>query len=107
MRHHSIPTADFAVFSEAEAAKECVTFVAQKQKTCHRYIMAAPQKRLVVKASGLCAGKGVVVARDAHEACTFVDRCFEVFIALKEQHVKTCLRGHSVLLAPKSLLKSC
>ena len=53
MARHGIPTAAYGAFSalaEAEA-----------------YIAAAPH-RCVVKASGLCAGKGVVVARDAAEA---------------------------------------
>jgi len=56
MRRHAIPTADYATFSDAAAA--------------HAYVEAngAP---IVIKADGLAAGKGVVVAMSlpqAHEA---------------------------------------
>src|SRR5262249_61367074 len=56
MRKHSIPTAAYATFSDAAAA--------------HAYVEAngAP---IVIKADGLAAGKGVVVAMSlpqAHEA---------------------------------------
>jgi len=58
MRDHAIPTAHFQTFSEAESAKA--------------YIRAngAP---IVVKADGLAAGKGVVVAMTESEAITAVD----------------------------------
>jgi phosphoribosylamine---glycine ligase len=58
MIRHRIPTAAFASFSEAGAA--------------HRYIdeRGAP---IVIKADGLAAGKGVVVAMDAAEAHRAVD----------------------------------
>ena len=60
MQRHHIPTAEFETFTDAEAA--------------HRYIDAkgAP---IVVKADGLAAGKGVVVAmtlQEAHEAVDFM-----------------------------------
>ncbi len=58
MARHGIPTARFATFSDAAAA--------------HAYIDAqgAP---IVVKADGLAAGKGVVVAQTAQEAHVAVD----------------------------------
>ncbi|HSO33518.1 MAG TPA: phosphoribosylamine--glycine ligase [Labilithrix sp.] len=56
-RHH-IPTAAFAVFDDAEKAKAHVR---------------AAGRPLVVKADGLCAGKGVVVAADVEEAVRAVD----------------------------------
>jgi phosphoribosylamine--glycine ligase len=58
MQRHNIPTAAFATFSEAEAA--------------HAYIDAqgAP---IVIKADGLAAGKGVVVAMDSAEAHAAID----------------------------------
>jgi phosphoribosylamine--glycine ligase len=58
MQRHGIPTAHFAVFSDATAA--------------HAYIdaMGAP---IVVKADGLAAGKGVVVAMSLEEAHAAVD----------------------------------
>lgn len=49
----SIPTAPFRVFDNAQEAKAYVR---------------AQDRALVVKADGLCAGKGVVVAKDAAEA---------------------------------------
>jgi phosphoribosylamine--glycine ligase len=58
LRHH-IPTAPYAVFDEPVAA--------------HRYLdgVGAP---IVVKADGLAAGKGVVVATDVQDAHAAVDR---------------------------------
>ena len=58
MRRHAIPTADYATFQSAAEA--------------HRYIdeHAAP---IVVKADGLAAGKGVVVARTRDEAHAAID----------------------------------
>ena len=53
MQRHDIPTAAFATFDRLDAAEA--------------YVRAAESK-LVVKASGLAAGKGVVVADDAHQA---------------------------------------
>ena len=59
MTRHGIPTAGYATFSDAREAK--------------RYIQerGAP---IVVKADGLAAGKGVVVAATVAEAKTAVDR---------------------------------
>jgi len=54
-----VPTADYAVFTDAEAAKAHVR---------------AAGRPLVVKADGLCAGKGVVVAASIDEACAAIDR---------------------------------
>lgn len=60
MKRHGIPTADYETFTDAEAA--------------HAYVRekGAP---IVIKADGLAAGKGVVVAmteEDAHEAVDFM-----------------------------------
>jgi phosphoribosylamine--glycine ligase len=55
---HGIPTAGFAVFDDAEAAKAHVR---------------AAARPLVVKADGLCAGKGVVVAASVDEALEAID----------------------------------
>lgn len=54
MVKHGIPTARFKSFSDAKLAKE--------------YIESADHAALVVKASGLAAGKGVVVAESKAEA---------------------------------------
>lgn len=59
MIRHNIPTAKYESFTEAKEAK--------------RFIRNAPFKALVVKASGLAFGKGVIVAKDIDEACEAVD----------------------------------
>ncbi|MEM8689154.1 MAG: phosphoribosylamine--glycine ligase [Pseudomonadota bacterium] len=58
---HNIPTAAYACFSEAEPAKA----YAREQ--------SAP---LVIKADGLAAGKGVVIAQSLDEACETIDDIF-------------------------------
>jgi phosphoribosylamine--glycine ligase len=59
LKRHGIPTADFQVFDRAAAA--------------HEYVRRA-QRPLVVKADGLAAGKGVVVAGTPEEATDAVER---------------------------------
>ncbi|XP_071446904.1 trifunctional purine biosynthetic protein adenosine-3 isoform X2 [Hetaerina americana] len=59
MDRHEIPTARWKSFQSASDAK--------------KFILSAPYPALVVKASGLAAGKGVVVARTKEEACEAVD----------------------------------
>lgn len=59
MVRHNIPTAKYESFTDADKAKS--------------FIRNAPFKALVVKASGLAAGKGVIVAKDVEEACAAVD----------------------------------
>ncbi len=59
MREAGIPTADFAVFTEADAAKK---YIAEKNQP------------LVVKADGLAAGKGVFPCTTPAEAMEAVDR---------------------------------
>ncbi|CAH0563331.1 unnamed protein product [Brassicogethes aeneus] len=56
---HQIPTARWKSFENAKEAKD--------------FINNAPWDALVVKASGLAAGKGVVVAASKKEACDGVD----------------------------------
>jgi phosphoribosylamine---glycine ligase len=58
MKRHGIPTAAYEVFSDAAAAHACIDRI------------GAP---LVVKADGLAAGKGVVVAMAAAEAHAAID----------------------------------
>ena len=58
-RRAGAPTAPFAVFEDAAAAKAFV-----RERSC----------ALVVKADGLCAGKGVVVADTIEETCDAIDR---------------------------------
>lgn len=59
MTRHGIPTAKYKSFTIAASAKS--------------FIQNASFKALVVKASGLAAGKGVIVAKDKEEACAAVD----------------------------------
>ena len=58
MKRHRIPTADYQTFSDAQAARK---YINQK---------GAP---IVIKADGLAAGKGVVVAMTVDEAHAAVD----------------------------------
>ncbi|XP_028995214.1 trifunctional purine biosynthetic protein adenosine-3 [Betta splendens] len=58
MERHGIPTARYGAFTDPQEA--CA------------YIRTADFPALVVKASGLAAGKGVIVARDQDEACQAV-----------------------------------
>lgn len=57
-KKYNIPTAKYEVFSSAEKAKAYIKG------------QAAP---IVVKADGLAAGKGVIVAASTEEACSAVD----------------------------------
>ncbi len=59
LSRYEIPTAAYAVFDNAHEAEQ--------------YVRNAGRP-LVVKADGLCAGKGVVVAKDTAEALEAVDR---------------------------------
>ena len=59
MARHGIPTAGFEVFDDADRASS---------------YLRAQGRSLVVKADGLAAGKGVVVAADVAEALDAVDR---------------------------------
>ena len=84
MARQGIPTADFALFSEADAAID--------------YIRRAARP-LVVKADGLAAGKGVVVAKDSAEAEQAV-RDIMLARAFGDAGAKVvieeCLRGQEV-----------
>jgi phosphoribosylamine--glycine ligase len=58
MKRHAIPTAGYAAFEDAAAA--------------HAHVDASPEP-IVVKADGLAAGKGVVVAATRAEAHAAID----------------------------------
>ena len=62
MKRHGIPTADYETFTDPAAAR---AYVEKK---------GAP---IVVKADGLAAGKGVVVAMTVEEACAAIDSMLE------------------------------
>jgi len=63
MMQHNIPTATFANFTESASAKNYVEQHFQKQ----------PNTPIVIKADGLAAGKGVVIAADQQQAFTAID----------------------------------
>ena len=60
LRKHAIPSAEFSVFKNSEAAEN--------------YVNDREECRLVVKADGLCAGKGVVVCGSKSEAVDAIRR---------------------------------
>lgn len=64
MTRHGIPTARFSTFTDADSA--CA------------HIDSADYEALVVKASGLAAGKGVIVAGDREEAKAAVRSMIQV-----------------------------
>lgn len=65
MERHGIPTAAYQAFESAEPA---LAYVDER--------FANGASILVVKADGLAAGKGVIVAQDAAEARAAVEECF-------------------------------
>lgn len=66
MLRHGIPTARAVTFDKAASAIEYV-----------KNEFAAGEKGIVIKADGLAAGKGVLVAFDAESAVEFVKGCFD------------------------------
>ena len=87
MRRHGIPTADFAEFEQYEAAV--------------RYLDSRSEGPLVVKADGLCAGKGVVVCQNLDEAREAVKRIMaegEFGEAGSRVVIEELLRGQEVTI---------
>lgn len=62
MKKHGVPTADYETFTDAAAA--------------HAYVDKKGTP-IVIKADGLAAGKGVIVAMDAHQAHEAIDNMLE------------------------------
>jgi phosphoribosylamine--glycine ligase len=97
MRRYGVPTADFAVFDEAEAARR---YVSER---------GAP---IVIKADGLAAGKGVIVAATVEEAHAAIDDIMvtKAFGAAgKRVVVEECLQGdevsvHAICAGQRALL---
>ena len=86
MQKAGVPTAACGVFTELEAAK---SFVEEK---------GAP---IVIKADGLAAGKGVVVARTTEEALQAVDAIMKDHVfgdAGRQVVIEECLEGEEVSL---------
>jgi len=85
MRHHGIPTADYAVFEQFEAARQ--------------YLESREDGPIVVKADGLAAGKGAIVCADHTEALAALRQCM-VDQAFGEAGsrvvIEECLRGEEL-----------
>ncbi len=64
MQRHGIPTAAYHVYCDAAAAKQDLALSQQSYP-------------VVIKASGLCAGKGVFIALDRDEAFTAISEIFD------------------------------
>ena len=83
MRRHAIPTANYSTFQDPRAALD--------------YLKSSEARfPIVVKADGLAAGKGVVVARDEQEARNAVERIMidkEFGSAGDRVIIEDCLRG--------------
>ncbi len=87
MRRHGIPTADYAEFEQFEPAM--------------RYLDSRSEGPVVVKADGLCAGKGVVVCQNLDEARAAVKRIMadgEFGSAGSRVIIEELLRGQEVTI---------
>jgi phosphoribosylamine---glycine ligase len=92
MHRHGIPTAAYETANSAEEAKEILS----------RGTFGDENSPVVVKADGLAAGKGVVVANDRNEAFEAIDSLVsgELIAADAAQKIvlEECLRGREVSL---------
>ncbi len=87
MKRFGVPTADFRVFDNSVKAKE--------------YLAARPDGAVVVKADGLCAGKGVVVCKNNEEAKKAVSSMMDDNIfgpAAMKIVIEECLEGEEASL---------
>ena len=87
MRRHGIPTAEYAEFEQFEPAM--------------RYLDSRSEGPVVVKADGLCAGKGVVVCQNLDEARQAVKRMMgdnEFGVAGSRVIIEELLRGQEVTI---------
>ncbi len=82
-RKYGIPTADYAIFTEAQPAKDYIS----KQNT-----------PIVIKADGLAAGKGVIIAKTIDEAEAAIDDIFagKFGSAGKSIIIEEWLRGEEI-----------
>ena len=87
MHQNSIPTAPFEIFTDFDAAVS--------------YLDHRETYPIVLKASGLAAGKGVVITRDRHEATTALHDWFiekKLGDSGETVVIEDCLRGEEVSL---------
>ena len=85
MAYHNIPTAKYRVADSAEEAKELISEFDEK---------------VVVKADGLAAGKGVVVAQSHQEAIQAIDELQTIVgeVAMQQIILEECLFGKEISL---------
>ena len=84
MAAHHIPTADFALFSDSASA------------IAHLATQSYP---IVIKADGLAAGKGVIIAQDQQEAEAAITAMLDDHAFGDAGHqiiIETCLYGHEL-----------
>lgn len=102
MRRHRIPTAEYRKFSKAE------------DQAAHSYIDTHPLP-IVLKADGLAAGKGVIIAKTREDAHTALDEMFagkfkeagnevviEQFLEGEEASILSITDGKEYFLMPSS-----
>jgi phosphoribosylamine-glycine ligase len=65
MRRHNIPTADYNVFHNFDTAKS--------------FVESCGDKRMVIKASGLTAGKGIIITQSTKQALRALEEIVEEF----------------------------
>lgn len=65
MRRHKIPTANYKAFHHLDAASF--------------YVKSCGDKRMVIKASGLTAGKGVIITQSTEQALRALEEIVEEF----------------------------
>src|SRR5690606_18517675 len=84
LQKYQIPTARAAWFEEPDAARE--------------YLEAQEDGPIVLKADGLAAGKGVVVASNRREALEAVDGLFAMQAGSPRLLIEECMTGDEVSL---------
>jgi phosphoribosylamine--glycine ligase len=89
MKKYGVPTASFDVFQDIDQARSCIRNYTDQGKA------------VVIKADGLAAGKGVVVAKDAEEAYQALDSIMvqqSLGAAGTRVVIEECLYGEEVSL---------
>ncbi len=92
LKKHKIPTADYEVFTDFEKAEDYVE---------SRFNGPNPPKKLVIKADGLAAGKGVFICGNLDEAVSALSQCLAQMVfgdAGKKVIIEECLTGPEVSL---------
>jgi phosphoribosylamine--glycine ligase len=94
LKRHNIPTADYRVFADFKEAREYVQTRFENPANPAGF-------KLVIKADGLAAGKGVFICGSYDEAETALSQCMAELVfgdAGKKVIVEECLNGREVSL---------